>query len=70
MGITFSWVYLKIAGSVISIENVLPIKQIVPIEAMIIGSIVVTLFMLIGTYFPARRASRCNVPMTLRSHFV
>jgi len=70
MGITFSWIYLKIAGTVFSTQNVLPIKQVVPIPSLILAIILVTLLMLIGTYFPARSASRSNVALILRSQFV
>ncbi|MFW9914054.1 MAG: ABC transporter permease [Candidatus Thorarchaeota archaeon] len=69
MGITFSWIYLKIAGSVVS-ENILPIKQVIPLMILLEALVIVTLFMLIATFFPARKISRSNVSMVLRSKYV
>lgn len=70
MGITFSWIYLKIAGSVISTQNALPITQVIPFMALLQACIIITLFMLVATFFPARRASYCDVAEVLRSRYV
>ncbi|MFX0115607.1 MAG: ABC transporter permease [Candidatus Hodarchaeota archaeon] len=69
MGIAFSWIYLKIAGSVISV-SVLPINQVIPIITLLQACFIITVVMLIATFFPARTASRCHVGMALRSNFV
>ncbi len=67
IGIVFSFVYLTIGESLVSLAGILPMRLIIPIEFIIGVLSIVVITVSIGGLIPARKAGSTKVVTVLRS---
>lgn len=67
LGLIFSFLYLNIGESLVSLAGILPMRVVLPLE-FVFGSLsIVVLVVIVGGLIPARKASSTNVATILRN---